>query len=256
MGFMLVRLGTAQLKEEIFEASASSAQGPFYIWTASQSDYSSCFSSDIIMSYITQQELNSRGGTEKQKQVFLNMDLNTFRSITTARTFVARNSKAALQSGDAWLESRDSLDSSSSSTMDAGNDSDSTYAEKYLRKDGDGDEDGDGDDKDAEAVSGSDSDDKANKDPACCETAELAELEKTILEEFIDIASMISSLFKKDPASGSAPPGNLPSSSSTSLYPPPKFESDSIHSLLSRLTAAIEKELERREHLTKINNCE
>ena len=97
---MLVRLGTAQLKEEIFEASASSAQGPFYIWTASQSDYSSRFSSDIIMSYITQQELNSRGGTEKQKQVFLNMDLNTFRSITTARTFVARNSKAALQSGE------------------------------------------------------------------------------------------------------------------------------------------------------------
>ena len=35
---------------------------------------------------------------------------------------------------------------------------------------------------------------------------------------------------------------------------PPELESDSIRSLLSRLTAAIEKE--RKEHLTETNNCE
>ena len=267
-----------------------------FIWTTANNQSNP--STGIILSYITQQELNSRGGTEKHKQVFLRKDLNTFRSITTAETYVARkNSKAALQTGeDACLDSLDSLDSSSSSTMDAGNDSDSMYVEKDMCEDGDedgdgdddGDEDGDGDedevgdddgdgdedgdhgdvdvdeddegdgdddDKTAEVVSGSDSVDKANKDAACCETAEVAELAKTILEEVRDISSTISSLFK-NPASGSVPvpPGISPSSSSTSFYPLPKFESDSIHSLLSRLTAAIEKE--RNEHLTKINNCE
>lgn len=237
-----------------------------FLWTTK----SSC-NEDIWISYITQEELNStRGGTEEDKQDCLLKDIDTFRPITTAHMLVARrNSKANSQD-----TSLDSLDSNSSS-LTIGNDSDSMYVEEERDNgDGDGDEDEDDDDDDGdgsgddeelstEVVSGGDSVDKANKDSASCKIAEIAELAQTILEEVVDISSMTLNLVKY-PASGNGdsstqpfasngPPGIFPSSSSTS-YVPPKFESDSIHSLLSRLTATIDKE--RQEHIMKINNCE
>ena len=235
-----------------------------FLWSAKALD-----NEEKILSYITQEELDSRGGTEEQKQDFLREDLKAFLPITTAKTFVARrNSKADPR--DTCL---DSLDSSSSSlTMDAGNDSDTMYVEKDLCDDddsGDSDsddsDDGDGDDEDfsAEVVSGGESVDKANEEGSTSyKIAEITELAKTILEQVLDISYMTSSLVKC-PASGdgffltqpSTLEGFSTSSSSTS-YPSPKSESDSIHSLLSRLTAAIEKDSkERKEHLTKINNC-
>ena len=101
------------------------------------------------------------------------------------------------------------------------------------------------------------------------EIEDITVLAEIILGEVKKISSMTSTLVKSSASgSGSAKlgnsstqtstesnesPGNFQSSSSTS-YPPPKFESDSIHSLLSRLTAAIEKD--RKAHLTKIDNCE
>ena len=237
-----------------------------FLWSTKPS-----YSAEKMMSYITQEELDFRGGTDKDKQDFLLEDLKTFQPITTAKTIIARrDSKVVLQTGkDARLNCL--VSSSSSSTIDAGYDSDDLIV--YSDEDLCDDDDGDGKDSDmtilsGEVVSGGDSVDMANEDSATtsckiAEIAEVADLAQTILEQVTEISSMTSSL-TKCPSSGNMydsstlstsdePPGNFPSSSSTS-YPPQKFESDSIHSLLSRLTAAIEKE--RKEHLTKINNCE
>ena len=59
--------------------------------------------------------------------------------------------------------------------------------------------------------------------------------------------------FEGSSASSNPPPGIFPPSPSTS-YPPAKSESESIRSLLSRLTVAIEKE--KKEYVTEINDCE
>jgi hypothetical protein len=219
-----------------------------FLWTTK-----TIFTGEVVLSYITHEELNRRGGTEEDKQVYLLLDLQTFYPITTAETFVARKDAAlqvhvqvaaALQAGkDTRLEILDS--GSSSSAMDAGNESesDSMYVEEDLCDD----EGNDSEDTEVESmpVSGGDSAQvgNANEDSACCKI-EIAELAQSILEEVekISSASMNSSSVKH-PVSGDS---STPSSTSN--------PSESIRSLLSRLTAVTEKE--RKGYVTEINNCE
>jgi hypothetical protein len=97
----------------------------------------------------------------------------------------------------------------------------------------------------AEVVSGSRSSvDKANDDLDSCKVAKIAELAQTILEEVREIFSVTYSTGAGNVYFGDSstqlstsnePPGLFPSSSLSTSYPPPKFESDSVHSLLSRL---------------------
>ena len=235
-----------------------------FLWTTKPNLNSSTSKGGILLSYISPEELNSRGGTEEDKQLYLLLDLRTFNpSITTAETLVARR-EAALQAGKgSWL---DILDSTSSSlTRDTGNDSDSDmYVEKKdLIDDEEDDEDDEDDEEDEEddytdktilSASTNHSVDKleAIENTSCGGIADIAEVAQSILKEVKKISSATLPVVKY-PASGNVYSGDS-STSPSSSNPPPKLESDSIQLLLSRLTAAIERE--RKEHLTEIDNCD
>lgn len=205
-----------------------------FLWTTKK-DYNVDW--EILVPYITLEELNPRGGSEKDKQVYLLQDLEAINPpITTAKTLVARRKAAA------WL---DSSFTSSSPTTEAESDSDGMSVEEDLCEDGDDE----GTDMtilsaEVENVSGSDSVDRANEDSAWVEG--IAPLTQSILKGVRKVTSDKPVTLVEYPVYSSTPP-------STS-YPPPELEFDSIHSLLSRLTAAIEKE--RKEHFTEMNNSE
>jgi hypothetical protein len=206
-----------------------------FLWTTVANDSSSA---GITLSYITHEELNSRGGTENDKQLYLLQDLKTLHpSITTAKTFKLAAQREALQAKqNTWLDS-----CSSSSTMGAGNDSDCMYVEEEDLCD-DGDHDDEGTDKtilsaEVESMLGSEPVDTANEGSVCCKI-KTAELTQSVSKEVEEIFS--------DPDSSTV------TSLSTS-NPPPKFESDYIP-LLSRLNRSIE--MERKENFAQISNCE
>lgn len=130
-----------------------------FLWTT-ESSYN--LETRITLSYITSDELKSRGGTEKDKQVYLLQDLKTlFSPITTVKTLAAVQAEK-----DAWLDS-----SSSSSTTDTESDLDGMSVEEDLCNDGDDEGDDKGTDitllfAEAESESGGNSVDKANEEIA------------------------------------------------------------------------------------------
>ena len=97
-----------------------------FLWTTQ-----CAFSNEIALSYITVEELNSRGGTETDKQVCLLEDIKIFRpSITTAETLIARREEALhFQTGN----------SASSSMEDIENETDGIKEDLYDLEDDDWD---------------------------------------------------------------------------------------------------------------------